>query len=190
MIPTDRLVAYALFAFAACWSYVFLSGLIWGAGWGPTSRKQLEAAAHLLDLKEGDTVYDLGSGFGRAVLFFAAEKRADAVGVEIDPLRARVTRWSAERRGLSGRVRVVRANLLDVDLSQARKVFLFLTPIIMRKAEEKLVKELPPGAMVVSVEHRFPDWRPVDSLANVHLYLVGARTKVPLVVPASEDQKS
>ncbi len=166
-------VAWFLFAVAAFVVYLCLSGLIWGAGWSPTPTRQLEAAAKLLQLNDGDTVYDLGSGFGRALLFFAKEHHVHAVGVEIDPLRRRVAVWSARRQGLSSEVTVLRRNLLDVDLREASKVFLFLTPLIMKRFQDKVAKEMRPGALVVSVDHRFPEWMPVESLENVHLYVVG-----------------
>jgi hypothetical protein len=36
---------------------------------------------------------------------------------------------------------------------------------------------MPPGALVVSVDHRLPDWKPERSLENVHLYVVGRDRK-------------
>jgi ribosomal protein L11 methylase PrmA len=173
VVSPDLVLAFVLYAFAAFLVYLFLSGLVWGAGWAPTSRRQLQAAAKLLQLKEGETVYDLGSGFGRAVIFFAREYRVSAVGVEIDPVRKLVTTWSARRQGVSAEVAVMRRNLLEVDLKGATKVFFFLTPLLMRRLQEKLAREMPPGALVVSVDHRFPDWEPVESIENVHLYVVG-----------------
>ena len=174
MVAAQVVVAWTLWAFAAFIVYLFLFGLPWGAGYSPTSRRQLEAAAQLLQLKEGDTVYDLGSGFGKALIFFAKERRAYAIGAEVDPLRKAITVWSARRRGVSTLVTVLRKNLLDVDLQGSTKVFFFLSPLLMRKLQEKVGREMPPGALVVSVEHRFPDWKPVESLEDVHLYVVPA----------------
>jgi len=172
VVPPNLLLAWALWAFAGFMVYLFLSGLLWGAGWTPTPRRQLEAAASLLNLKGGDTVYDLGSGFGRAVIYFAKNYHVSAVGVEIDPPRRRVTRWGAKRQGVREQVQVVGNNLMDVDLSRASKVFFFLTPLLMRRVQEKVAREMAPGTVVVSVDHRFPDWKPVKTLENVHLYIV------------------
>ena len=169
------MAGWALWAFAAFLVYFFLSGLPWGAGYSPTSRKQLEAAAELLQLKEGDTVYDLGSGFGRALIFFAKEYHVRAIGAEVDPLRRAISVWIARRRGVSTSVTVLRKNLLDVDLHGSGKVFFFLSPLLMRRLQEKLGREMPPGALVVSVEHRFPDWKPVESRGDVRLYVVPAQ---------------
>lgn len=128
MVPAHILEAWILWAFAAFLVYLFLFSLVWGAGYSPTSRRQLAAAAALLQLVEGDTVYDLGSGFGGALIFFAKEYRVHAVGAEVDPLRRAVSLWRIRRQGLSSRVSVLRKNLLDVDLRDSRKVFFFLSP--------------------------------------------------------------
>lgn len=174
MVAVEVVVGWALWAFAAFLVYFFLFGLLWGAGYSPTSKKQLKAAAVLLQLKEGDTVYDLGSGFGRALIFFAKEYHVRAIGAEVDPLRSAFSVWSARRRGASTSVTVLRKNLLDVDLRGASKVFFFLSPLLMRKLQEKVGREMPPGSLVVSVEHRFPDWKPAESRGDVHLYVVPA----------------
>ena len=173
MLAPNVVLAWILFAAAAFLIYFFLSGLLWGSGYSPTPKRQLEAAGVLLQLKEGDTVYDLGSGLGRAIIFFAKKYRVTTVGVEIDPLRRCVTKWNAKREGVSANVRVLRCNLLDADLKGASKVFFFLTPLLMRRLQEKVAKEMRAGALVVSVDHRFPDWKPLESVENVHLYVVG-----------------
>jgi SAM-dependent methyltransferase len=175
MVPWHLVVAWGLFVFAGCWGYVFLSGTIWGSGWAPTPKRQLEAAASLLRLEEGDTVYDLGSGFGGAMVFFAKQYHVSAIGVEVDPLRCYLAKRNARRHGVSARVNVHRGNLLDVDLRQSSKVFFFLTPLLMRRLQEKIANEMPEGSRVVSVDHHFPDWKPADSVENVHLYLVGRK---------------
>jgi SAM-dependent methyltransferase len=172
VVPAHVLEAWILWALAAFIAYFFLFGLVWGAGFYPTSKRQLAAAAALLQLKEGDTVYDLGSGFGGALVFFAKERRVRAVGAEVDVLRRAVSVWSVRRQGLSTSVTVLRKNLLDVDLRDSRKVFFFLSPLLMRRLQEKVGREMPPGALVASVDHRFPDWKPVESRENVHLYVV------------------
>ncbi len=79
-----------------------------------------------------------------------------------------------EETGLSTSITVLRKNLLDVDLRGSSKVFVFLSPLVMRRLQEKVGREMPPGALVASVEHRFPDWKPTESLENVHLYVVPA----------------
>ena len=175
----NQLIGLVFFVSAGIVFYYFLFGLFWGAGYTPTRRRQLLAAASLLQLKEGDTVYDLGSGFGKAVIFFAEQYHVSAVGIEVDPLRCSVTKRSVRRHGVSTNVTIVRGNLLDADLRQASKVFFFLSPPLMRKLQEKVAREMPEGGRVVSVDHRFPDWKPLESVENVHLYVVTRQAGVP-----------
>ncbi len=179
MVPPQLLIAWGLIVFGVFWGYLFLAGLFWGAGWAPTRKSQLEAAASLLQLKEGDTVYDLGSGFGRALIFFVKRYHVSAIGVEVEPLRCYLSKWSAKRGGVAPSVTVLRGNLLNADLKQASKVFFFLTPLLMRKLQDKVAREMAEGGRVVSVEHRFPDWKPVESVENVHLYVIGRRAGDP-----------
>ena len=175
MVAWQLVVAWGLFALAGATAYLFLSGLIWGSGWSPTRKKQLEAAASLLQLKEGDAVYDLGSGFGGALIFFARRYGVSGTGVEVDPLRCYIARMNARRRGVSAKVVIRRGNLLDADLRGSSKVFFFLTPLLMRRLQEKVAREMPEGGRVVSVEHRFPGWKPAQTVENVHLYVVGSQ---------------
>lgn len=172
MVVSNFDVGLLLFALAGFLAYLFLSGLIWGAGYGPTPRRQLDAAASLLELKEGDTVYDLGCGFGRAVIYFAKRYHVKAIGVDIDPLHCFITKWSARRQGLSADITVSQGNLLDVDLTNASKVFFFLTPLLMKRVQDKVAREMSAGSRAVSVDHRFPEWQPAETVENVHLYLV------------------
>jgi len=177
VVAWHLVVAWGLIALAVGCGYLFLSGLAWGSGWAPTSKKQLEAAATLLQLKEGDVVWDLGSGFGGALIFFARRYGVSGTGIEADPLRCYLARMNADRQGVSAKVVIRRGNLLDADLRGSSKVFFFLTPLLMRKLQEKVARESPEGGRVVSVEHRFPEWKPVESLANVHLYVVGRQAE-------------
>jgi SAM-dependent methyltransferase len=179
VVAFQLVVAWMLWAFAALLVYLFLFGMLWGAGYSPASKRQLETAAKLLQLKDGDTVYDLGSGFGKALVFFVKEYRARAIGVEIDPLRRAISMWMARRQGVSTSVTVLRGNLLDVDLRGSTKVFFFLSPLLMGKLQEKVGREMASGGLVTSVEHRFPDWKPAESLENVHLYVVRAQSAHP-----------
>ncbi|MDG7022967.1 MAG: class I SAM-dependent methyltransferase [Nitrososphaerota archaeon] len=154
----------------------FASGMPFGAGYQPVPRKAIGAMLDFSD-PEGKAVYDLGSGFGRILFEASARNPRRCVGVEIDPLKCWWTRMEANRRGLQGVIEVVRANLLDVDLSEADVVLVFLTPRLMKKLKRKAVQEMKPGSVVVSYDHRFEGWAPEveDAELNVRLYRVPSR---------------
>ena len=112
------------------------------------------------------------SGFGRALIYFAKGYRVRAIGAEVDPLRREISVRSARRRGVSTNVTVLRMNLLDVDLHDARKGVLLPLPAPDEEAPGEGGKGDAPRLLVVSVEHRFPDWKPIESREDVHLYVV------------------
>ena len=158
----------------------FASGMPFGAGYQPVPRN---AVRRMLELSqpEGKVVYDLGSGFGRVLFEAVAKNPARCVGVEIDPLKCWLTRREARRRGIQGAVKVVRANLLNVGLSEADVAFAFLTPHLMRKLKDKVLEEMKEGSVVVSYDHRFEGWAPdfEDAELKVRLYRVPSRYSSP-----------
>ena len=178
MIP---FVSLLLFSLAFVIAYLFIFGFIWGAGYYPTPRREIENAADLLEIGPGAKIFDLGCGFGK-ILFYLAERYpfAHFLGVEIDPIKYLWCSLGIKRKGLSGRAKVIRSNLLNVQLSSASGVFIFLsedTPI-MEKLRKKMMAEMRPGARVVSHVHRFRIWEPSAQKGNVRLYLIPARNSI------------
>ena len=126
----------------------------------PTSAGVTDAMLTLARVTSADVVYDLGSGDGAIVIRAAEKFGARGVGVEIDPALVKTANKRAGSRGLSDRVRFLQGDLFKADLSEATVVTLYLSPSINRRLAPKLMRELEPGARVVS--HRFDmyDWRP------------------------------
>lgn len=172
MLP---LVTFLLFALAAFVGYFFLSGFIWGAGYYPTDRKEIDAAARLLELREGTRFYDLGSGYGRMIIAIAERFGSDCTGIEVDPIKCWWTKRSIKRKGLESKVRVLRANFLKVDLSNADAIFIFLSSEgkIMERLLSKIKEECRPNTRIVSFEHRFKNWEPTKIDGHLFLYSVG-----------------
>ena len=158
----------------------FASGMPFGAGYQPVPKKAIRRMLDFSD-PEGKAVYDLGSGFGRVLFEASARNPRRCVGVEIDPFKCWWTKREANRRGLQVMIEVVRANLLDVDLSEADVAIAFLTPRLMKKLKRKVVREMKPGSVVVSYDHRFEGWAPEieDAELSVRLYRVPSRYSAP-----------
>jgi SAM-dependent methyltransferase len=104
----------------------------------------------VLDLTPSDVLYDLGAGDGRVCLAAAEGGQGGvggagvrrAVGVEIEPDVCDAFEKAIEQRGLADRVRCVRGDLRDVDLSDATAVVLNLLPEGVEAVQEKLMKLL------------------------------------------------
>jgi cyclopropane fatty-acyl-phospholipid synthase-like methyltransferase len=108
----------------------------------------------------GDVVYDLGSGDGRIVVLAAQKYGARGVGIEIDARLVELSRQVAREGEVDDRVTFVQGDLFAADLSKASVVTLWLSESVNARLEEKLKRELPRGARVVS--HQFPigKWLP------------------------------
>jgi ribosomal protein L11 methylase PrmA len=132
-----------------------------------------------------DTVYDLGCGDGRVVIEAVARSGARGVGVDLDPKLIRRATENAARAGLSERVTFRTEDLFATDLREATVVMLFLWPEINVRLLPKLLRELPPGARIVSNWHDMGGFEPtrVITLADapqphrVYLWLVGAQAR-------------
>ena len=107
----------------------------------------------------GDVVYDLGCGEGEIVIA-AAQRGARGVGVDLDPARIANARVNAARAGVTDRVMFVVRDLFTTDLSPATVVTLYLGPQVNRRLRPKLLRELRPGARIVSHDFSLGDWAP------------------------------
>ena len=176
MLP---LVSYLLFGLAAFIGYFFLSGFIWGAGYYPTSKSEIDSVARLLELHEGSRFYDLGSGYGRMILAVSERFGVQSTGVEVDPIKCWWTRRSIKRKGLENKVKIIQSNFLNVKLANADAMFVFLTEEtnIMEKLHSKIQKECRPGTRVVSFEHRFKDWSPQKNEGRLFLYVLAENSR-------------
>src|SRR4051812_30404422 len=126
----------------------------------PTPSGVIEAMLRLANVTSNDVVVDLGSGDGRIVIAAAEKYGARGIGVEIDPPLVKTANDRARKRGVADKVTFVQGDLFTADLSEATVVTLYLSGSINRRLAPKLMRDLKPGARVVS--HRFDmyDWRP------------------------------
>lgn len=133
-----------------------LLSIIWppGAPWVPAPKDKISKMLKMLKIKPNEVVYDLGSGDGRILIWAAQEFGAHGVGVEIDPLRVWYSRALIKFKGLSPKIKIIRQNLLETNLSDADVVTLFLLPRILANLKVKLLKELKPGTRIAC--YRYP----------------------------------
>jgi cyclopropane fatty-acyl-phospholipid synthase-like methyltransferase len=144
----------------------------------------------IADVRPGETVYDLGCGDGRIAITAALEFGARGVGVDINQNLVREARKRVEELHLGDRVKIIHGNLLEIDLSQADVVTMYLTTSANEKVRPKLELELKPGARVVTHDFLIPKWEVNNSVKVqgeyrthlIYLYVwkpkEGARTAV------------
>jgi SAM-dependent methyltransferase len=127
----------------------------------PTPPAVVDAMLDLAHVKATDVVYDLGSGDGRIVIAAAKKYGARGVGIEIDPSLVKRARDAAAAAGVANRVRFVTGDLFDAHLNEATVVTLYLLQSLNERLRPKLVRELKPGARIVShVFNMGPEWPP------------------------------
>ena len=157
-------------------AFVALVSILWtnrtGAPWVPTPMKKVHKMLQMAEVGPGDLVYDLGCGDGRTIVTAARRYGAQAVGIEIDPLRFVWCQILITVLGLRAQVRVVYGSFYRQDLSDASVVTCYLLQSTNEKLEGKLKQELRPSTRVVSNSFTFPGLRLLrqDSDAEIYLY--------------------
>jgi hypothetical protein len=136
----------------------------------------------LAGVADADVVFDLGSGDGRIVIA-AAQRGARGVGVELDSVLVEESRASADTAGVARRVEFRRADLFATDLRPATVVTLYLGRELNQRLRPIFLRDLRPGARVVSQAFDMGDWLP-DSVVTVRSREVAATPVHLWVIPA------
>lgn len=138
----------------------------WDEGSVPFVVSPNEVVHRMLRIAEvgpGDRLIDLGSGDGRVVIG-AAQRGAQALGVEIDPELVAQARKNAVRAGVAERARFEHRDLFETDLSKASVVTMYLLPEFNLKLMPRLLA-LAPGTRVVSHDWDMGPWLPDETLS-------------------------
>ncbi len=145
-----------------------------GAPFVPTNPGNCRRMVEFADIRPRMKVYDLGCGDGR-LLLLAAEKGAEAVGVELDPAVWFYAWVRARRSPHADRIRVRWGSLWWVSVRDADVVFVYLMPYWMGKLERMLRSQLKPGAVVVSNAFEFAGVKSFkrDDATRVFAYRLG-----------------
>ena len=136
-----------------------------GGPYVPTPTVIVDELLKLADIKRGEFIIDLGSGDGRIVVTAAKRYGASGYGIDIQPSLVELARESARKEGVSDRVSFVAGDLFESDLSKADVVTVYLLPSTVPKLVPKLLKELRPGARVVSHDYPLEPWVPEKVLS-------------------------
>ncbi|HET9736071.1 MAG TPA: class I SAM-dependent methyltransferase [Burkholderiales bacterium] len=129
--------------------------------WVPTSDALVNKMLDMAKVTPRDFVMDLGSGDGRTVIA-AAKRGARALGIEYNPDMVALSKQSAEKEGVSGRAKFMKADLFETDFSKATVITMFLLPEINLKLRPKILA-LKPGTRVVSNTFTMGEWQEDES---------------------------
>jgi ribosomal protein L11 methylase PrmA len=132
----------------------------------PTPQDLVEDMLRLADVKQGDVLYDLGSGDGRIPVTAAKKYGIRAIGIDIDPARIREAHANAKRKGVAKLVTFRREDLFKADFREATVVTLYLLPDLNLKLRPQLLKQLRPGTRILSHQFDMGDWKPDKTLES------------------------
>jgi len=130
------------------------------APFDPTPQEVVERMLMLANVKSGDVLYDLGAGDGRVVITAAKKYGIRAIGFEIDPGLAKLARDNVRQQGVEQLVEIREQDFLTADLSRASVVTLYLSDDGNLALRPQLMKQLRPGARVVSYTFDMGEWQP------------------------------
>jgi ubiquinone/menaquinone biosynthesis C-methylase UbiE len=126
----------------------------------PTPQEVVDEMLRVADVKQGDVLYDLGSGDGRIPVTAAKRFGVRAVGIDIDPKLVAEATENAKREGVANLVTFRLGDMFAADLRGATVVALYLSDTLNVMLRPKLLRELPVGARIVSHDFRMGDWPP------------------------------
>ncbi len=146
----------------------------------PTPPEVVEAMLKVANVRQGDVLYDLGSGDGRIPIMAVQKYNVTrATGIEINPERIMEAQENLKAAGVGDRVRFRNEDLFEANFSDATVVTLYLLPALNIKLLPKLLKELKPGTRIVSHAFAMGDWKPEKTLdiggRGVYFWTIPAR---------------
>ena len=113
-----------------------------------TPKGMLPPIYEALEIRDGQTVYDLGCGDGRLLAFCAARyPNAKFIGIDSNFLVCWLARFNS--RNLNN-VTIIRQNFFDSDLRDGDRIYAYLFPKVMANLLSKFEKELKPNSKLVS----------------------------------------
>ena len=147
--------------------------------WLPTPDSLVTKMLDLGQVTAKDVVIDLGSGDGRTVIA-AAKRGARALGIEYNPDMVEFATRAAQKAGVEGKARFIKADLFEADFSEATVITMYLLSSLNMKLRPKIL-DLKPGTRIVSHAFDMGDWKPDTIITtegrNAYLWIVPANVE-------------
>ena len=160
-------VLAAVFMWFLVWTVII--GDIRGAPFVASRRDKIRLMCDLAGIRSGLRVVDLGSGDG-AILFEAARRGADAIGLEINPFLVWFSRMRAKRLGLCDKITILRQDFYSHPLGEVDAVLVYLWPETMDRLRDKFLRECRLGTKIISNAFPIKGWRAIMEKDDVFVY--------------------
>lgn len=122
--------------------------------------KVAQSMLWMTDAGSRDVVYDLGCADADIVIIAARRLGARAVCVGRDGRRVEELRDRVRRAGVADRIEIRYEDYRATQIGDATVVLLRLSAVENLELRPKLLRELKPGTIVVSLAHSMGDWQP------------------------------
>lgn len=100
-----------------------------------TPAEAIDKAIELLHPTELDQVYDIGAGDGNFIIKCAQKTKAKVTGIEIESERVASTASTIATLGFEDNCKIICANALEIDYTDATCIFMYLIPRGLRLIE-------------------------------------------------------
>lgn len=149
---------------AAVFYLIFIADLMFGGQDFLTTKPAILKVSQILGRynKQSGKIYDLGSCRGNFLLKLTNYcPKLSAVGIDNSGYRI----WLSKTRAwLTGKSAVfVKGDIFAANVSDADAVYIYLDKSLLKPLQDKLQKELKPGAMVITNAQSFPSWEPAQT---------------------------
>jgi 16S rRNA A1518/A1519 N6-dimethyltransferase RsmA/KsgA/DIM1 with predicted DNA glycosylase/AP lyase activity len=134
-----------------------------------TSRYKVMTMVELTQPAGNEKMADLGSGDGRIAIAFA-KKGVTVDAYELDKKLISELEKNAVENNVSEKIKVLGSDFWEAELSAYNIVAIYPMPDIMSLLEQKLQKELKPGAKVLLNYYPFSNWKYKSMKDKVYLY--------------------
>jgi SAM-dependent methyltransferase len=141
----------------------------------PTPNEVVAQMLKMADVGKDDILYDLGCGDGRIIISAAEKFGARGFGVDLNPVRIAESKANAEKAKVTDRVQFLNKDLFETSFKEASVLTLYLLPSVNLKLRPKILRELKPGARVVSHDFTMGEWeadQTADIEGDVHSHTV------------------
>jgi precorrin-6B methylase 2 len=127
--------------------------------WMPTKVEMADQMLSLAQVRQGDLVYDLGSGDGVIPIEAAKKYQVRSVGIEYNPDLVKLSQRNAERAKVENLVTFKQGDIFVEDFSQATVLTLYLGENLNSKLMPTILN-MQAGTRVVSNTFRMEGWIP------------------------------
>ena len=123
-----------------------------------TSEALILEKLKLLNLKDGELLYDLGCGDARALIHACSFAKVTAIGYEVLPEALEDAHANIKKAELTKQITIKNQDFYTADFSKIDALILYLTRNALGHLSLKLENELKKGARIVTHDFDIPAW--------------------------------